>query len=68
MDEEADEWELANIAHGEETKTHKQAIASPDAEEWLAAEHYELDQLTHLDIQTHSSTTQLLLHWLLLGL
>ena len=49
MDEEEDEQELANIAHGKEPKTHKQAMASPDAEEWLAAERYELDQLARLD-------------------
>jgi hypothetical protein len=49
VDEKADEQELANIAHGEEPKTHKQAMASPDAEEWLAAEGYKLDQLTRLD-------------------
>ena len=49
MDEEEDEQELANIAHGEEPKTHNQAMASPDTEEWLAAERYELDQLAWLD-------------------
>jgi hypothetical protein len=38
-----------NIAHGEEPQTHKQAMASPDANEWLAAEQYKLDQLAHLD-------------------
>jgi Integrase core domain/GAG-pre-integrase domain len=32
-EEEADEQELANIAHGEEPRTHKQAMASPDAAE-----------------------------------
>src|SRR3984885_16093841 len=48
-EEEADEQELANIAHGEEPRTHKQAMASLDAAEWLAAEHYELDQLACLD-------------------
>jgi Reverse transcriptase (RNA-dependent DNA polymerase) len=48
-EEEADEQELANIAHGEEPRTHKQAMASPDAAEWLAAEHYELDQLARLN-------------------
>ena len=46
MDEEAGEWELANIAHGKKPKTHKQAMASPDTEQWLAVECYELDQLT----------------------
>ena len=30
VDEEEDNQELANIAHGEEPKTHKQAMASPD--------------------------------------
>ena len=49
MDEEEDRQELVNIAHGEEPKTHNQAMASPDTEEWLAAEHYELDQLARLD-------------------
>jgi len=29
-DEEADTQELANITHGEEPRTHKQAMASPD--------------------------------------
>ena len=29
--------------------THNQAMASPDAEEWLAAERYELDQLARLN-------------------
>src|SRR5258705_1321173 len=48
-EEEADEQELANIVHGEEPRTHKQAMASPDAAEWLAAERYELDQLAHLN-------------------
>ena len=48
-EEEADEQELANIAHGEELRTHKQAMASPDTTEWLAAERYELDQLACLD-------------------
>jgi hypothetical protein len=47
--EEADDQELVNLAHGEEPKTHKQAMASPDANEWLAAERYELDQLACLD-------------------
>src|ERR1700692_113085 len=41
--------ESANIAHGEEPKTHRQAIASPDAAEWAAAERYELNQLARLD-------------------
>ena len=54
--EEADEQELANIAHGEEHETHKQAMESPDANEWLAAECYELDQLAQLD------TYQLICH------
>ena len=49
VDKEGDKQELANIAHGEEPKTHNQAMASPDAEEWLAAERYELDQLARLD-------------------
>jgi hypothetical protein len=40
---------LANIAHGEEPRTHKQAMASPDAAEWLAAKRYVLDQLARLD-------------------
>ena len=31
--EEADEQELVNLAHGEEPTTHKQAMASPDANE-----------------------------------
>src|ERR1700691_3086455 len=39
--EEPDNQESANIAHGEEPKTHAQAMASPDAAEWLAAERYE---------------------------
>ena len=47
--EEADEQELANIAHEEEPRTHKLAMASPDAAEWLAVERYELDQLARLD-------------------
>src|SRR5882762_8726277 len=41
--------ESANIAHGEEPKTHRQAMASPDAAEWAAAERYELNQLARLD-------------------
>ena len=49
VDEEADGQELANIAYSEELKTHKQAMASPDTEEWLAAEWYELYQLAHLN-------------------
>src|ERR1700683_5151409 len=48
--EEPDNQESANIAHGEEPKTHAHAMASPDAAEWLAAEHYELDQLALLDV------------------
>src|SRR6202050_4644786 len=48
--EEPDNQESANIAHGEEPKTHTQAMASPDAAEWLAAECYELDQLALLDV------------------
>src|ERR1700728_1166773 len=48
-EEEADEQELANIAHGEEPRTHKQAMASLDTAEWLAAKRYELDQLACLD-------------------
>src|ERR1700683_574072 len=48
--EEPDNQESANIAHGEEPKTHAQAMASPDAAEWLAAERYELDQLALLDV------------------
>ena len=48
--EEPDNQESANIAHGEEPKTHAQAMASPDAAEWLAAERYELDQLARLDV------------------
>jgi hypothetical protein len=47
--EEADEQELANIAHKEELRTHKLAMASPDAAEWLAAERYKLDQLARLN-------------------
>jgi hypothetical protein len=43
--EEPGNQESVNIAHGEEPKTHTQAMASPDTAEWLAAEHYELDQL-----------------------
>jgi hypothetical protein len=42
--EEPDNQESANIAHGEEPRTHAQAMASPDI-----AECYELDQLAHLD-------------------
>jgi hypothetical protein len=48
--EEPDNQESANIAHGEEPKTHAQAMVSPDAAEWLAAECYELDQLARLDV------------------
>jgi hypothetical protein len=51
--EEPDNQESANIAHGEEPRTHAQAMASPDI-----AECYELDQLVHLD--TYDLT--LLLH------
>ena len=43
--EKPDNQESANIAHGEKPKTYAQAMASPDAAEWLAAECYELDQL-----------------------
>jgi len=48
-DEDADTQESANIAHGEEPKTHRQAMASPDAAEWAVAENYKPNQLTHLD-------------------
>src|ERR1700685_3217787 len=48
--EKPDNQVSANIIHGEEPKTHAQAMASPDAAEWLEVEHYELDQLAQLDV------------------
>src|SRR5882762_7004511 len=49
MDVSTNTSESANIAHGEEPKTHRQAMASPDAAAWAAAERYELNQLARLD-------------------
>ena len=47
-DDNAEPNETANIASGEEPKTHQQAMQSPDFAEWEAAEHYELDMINCL--------------------
>ena len=47
-DDNAEPNETANIASGEEPKTHQQAMQSPDFAEWEAAERYELDMINHL--------------------
>lgn len=43
-----DEEESANLVSSEEPHTHKQAMMSPDASEWEAAEAYELDAIQRL--------------------
>jgi hypothetical protein len=65
--EEPDNQESANIAHGEEPKTHTQAMASPNTSEWLAAENYKLDQLTQLDVYD-LTTTWSFTYWMQMGL
>ena len=47
-EENANPSEAANIASGEEPKTHKQAMESPDFAEWEEAEQYELEMINRL--------------------
>lgn len=46
--DQANADETANITAGDEPKTHRQAMNSPDRAEWEAAEQYELDQIQRL--------------------
>jgi hypothetical protein len=47
-DDNAEPNETANIASGEEPKTHQQAMQSPDFEKWKEAELYELEMINRL--------------------